>query len=44
MMIFLLATAMMIAMLIATAFSLHNEAQNVKLQVRRQSVRHNRFG
>ena len=44
MMIFLLATSMMIAMLIATAFGLHNEAQNVKLEVRRQNVRRNRFG
>ncbi len=34
MLIYLLATAMMIAMLIATAFSLHQEAERVKLESR----------
>lgn len=44
MMIFLLAATMMIAMLIATALGLHNEAQNIRLEARRQTVRRNRFG
>ncbi|WP_268932158.1 hypothetical protein [Neoaquamicrobium microcysteis] len=43
MMIFMLAAAMTLAMLIATAFGLHNEAQAVKLEARRRSVR-NRIG
>lgn len=44
MMIFLLAATMTLAMLIATAFGLHSEAQNVRLDVRRQTVRRHRFG
>lgn len=44
MMIVLLAATMMIAMLIATALGLHNEAQNARLQARRQIVRRTRFG
>lgn len=42
MMIFLLAAAMTLAMLIATAFGLHNEAQAVRLESRRRTMR-NRF-
>ena len=38
MMIFMLAAAMTLAMLIATAFALHQEAQRVRL---RQSARDN---
>lgn len=34
MMIYMLAAAMTLAMLVATAFSLHNEAQRVKAQQR----------
>lgn len=41
MMIFLLAASMMIAMLIATAFGLHSEAQNIRLEARRETVRRN---
>lgn len=44
MMIVLLAATMMIAMLIATALGLHNEAQNVRLEERRQVVRRTHFG
>ncbi len=44
MMIVLLAATMMIAMLIATALGLHNEAQNVRLEARRQVVRRTHFG
>ncbi len=40
MMIYLLAATMMVAMLIATAFGLHSEAQNL----RRETVRRGRFG
>lgn len=36
MMIYLLATTMTLAMLIATAFGLHSEAQNAKLERQRQ--------
>ncbi|MEO3385813.1 hypothetical protein [Mesorhizobium sp. CAU 1741] len=39
MMIYLLATTMTLAMLIATAFGIHNEAQNAKLERQRQRVR-----
>ncbi len=39
MMIYLLATTMTLAMLIATAFGLHNEAQNAKLERQRQRAR-----
>jgi hypothetical protein len=39
MMIYLLAATMTLAMLIATAFSLHNEAQNARLERQRQTVR-----
>ena len=44
MMIIMLAAAMTIAMLIATAVGLHNEAQTVKLETRRQSNRRYRLG
>mgnify|MGYP001022195366 CR=1 FL=1 len=44
MMILLLAATMTLAMLIATAFGLHHEAQNVRLDARRQVARHHRFG
>jgi len=43
MMIYLLALTMMLAMLIATAFGLHNETQNAKLERQRQTVRRYRF-
>lgn len=43
MMIFMLAAAMTLAMLIATAFGLHSEAQSVKLEARRRTV-NNRLG
>lgn len=39
MMIYLLAATMTLAMLIATALSLHNEAQGVKLEAQRRAVR-----
>jgi Flp pilus assembly protein TadB len=42
MMIFMLAAAMTIAMLIATAFGLHSEAQRVKAESRNR--RFDRFG
>lgn len=35
MMIVLLAAAMVVAMLVATALALHNEAQNVRIEARR---------
>ena len=44
MMIFMLAAAMTVAMLIATAVGLHNEAQSVRLEARRQTVRRYRLG
>lgn len=44
MMIFMLAAAMTLAMLIATAFALHNEAQHVKLEARRRDHRRHRMG
>jgi hypothetical protein len=44
MMIFMLAAAMTLAMLIATAFALHNEAQHVKLEARRRDTRRYRMG
>lgn len=43
MIIFLLAVSMMLAMLVATAFSLHNEAQNMKFDMRRRQVSQRRF-
>lgn len=43
MMIFMLAAAMTIAMLIATAISLHNEAQTVRLEARRHTARRYRL-
>ena len=42
MLIYLLAAAMMILMLIATAFGLHQEAQRVKIEARRERL--HRFG
>ncbi len=42
MLIYMLAAAMTIAMLIATAFGLHQEAQRVRVQER--NARSNRFG
>jgi len=42
MLIYLLAAAMMIAMLVATALGLHQEAQRVKVEARRDRV--HRFG
>ncbi|MCO6050677.1 hypothetical protein NGM99_12885 [Mesorhizobium sp. RP14(2022)] len=42
MLIYLLAAAMTIAMLIATAFGLHQEAQKVRIEARRNRV--NPFG
>lgn len=39
MMIYLLAAIMTLAMLIATAFGLHDEAQNVKLEAKRRVAR-----
>lgn len=39
MMIYLLAAIMTLAMLIATAFGLHHEAQNVRLETRRRVAR-----
>jgi hypothetical protein len=42
MLIYLLAAAMMIAMLIATVFGLHQEAQRVNVEVKRERM--NRFG
>lgn len=45
MMIFMFAIAMTLAMLIATAFGMHQEAQRVRLEHQRRSARHfNRFG
>ena len=44
MMIFMLAAAMTLAMLIATALALHNEAQNVRLEAQRQEVKRYRLG
>lgn len=42
MMIFMLAATMTLAMLIATAFGIHNEAQRVKAEARDR--RFDRFG
>lgn len=42
MMIFMLAAAMMVAMLIATAFGLHQESQRIKEEARIKS--YDRFG
>lgn len=39
MMIFMLAAAMTLAMLIATAFGLHSEAQEVRLKAQDQAAR-----
>ena len=44
MMIIMLAAAMTIAMLIATALALHNEAQNVRFEVQRKTARRTRIG
>jgi hypothetical protein len=44
MMIFMLAAVMTLAMLIATAFALHGEAQAARLDARRQTAGGNRFG
>jgi hypothetical protein len=44
MMIFMLAAAMTLARLIATAFGLHNEAQAIRLESRQRSARNRRFG
>lgn len=44
MMIYMLAAVMTLAMLIATAFALHGEAQATRLESRRQATRGNRFG
>ncbi|TWG59380.1 hypothetical protein [Aminobacter sp. J44] len=41
MMIYLLAATMTLAMLIATALGLHNEAQSVKLEAQRKAARRN---
>lgn len=43
MMIYLLAAIMTLAMLIATAFGLHHEAQGVKLEARRRVTRRTFF-
>ena len=44
MMIYILAAVMTLAMLIATAFALHSEAQAARLEARRQAAGGNRFG
>ena len=44
MMIYMLAAVMTLAMLIATAFALHSEAQTARLEARRQAANGNRFG
>ena len=44
MMILMLAAAMTLAMLIATVFSLHQEAQQVRLETRREKANRSRFG
>lgn len=44
MMIFMLAAIMTLAMLIATAFALHGEAQSARLDYRRQITGGDRFG
>ena len=44
MIIVMLAAAMTVAMLVATAIGLHNEAQTVKLEARQQSMRRHRLG
>ena len=44
MMILMLAAAMTLAMLIATVFGLHQEAQQVRLETQRENARRNRFG
>lgn len=43
MMIFMLAAAMTLAMLIATAFSIHNEAQRVRLDNQVRNARRYRM-
>jgi hypothetical protein len=43
MMIFMLAAAMTLAMLIATAFSVHQEAQKVRLETQRSHARNYRL-
>lgn len=44
MMIFMLAAVMTLAMLIATAFALHGEAQSARLDTRRHAAGGDRFG
>ena len=44
MMIFMLAAVMTLAMLIATAFALHGEAQSARLDTRRHMAGGDRFG
>jgi lipopolysaccharide export system protein LptA len=44
MIIVMLAAAMTVAMLAATAIGLHNEAQTIKLDARQQSLRRYRMG
>jgi hypothetical protein len=44
MMIFMLAAAMTLAMLIATVFGMHQEAEKVRLDTRRQAARRYRLG
>ena len=43
MMILMLAASMTLAMLIATAFALHNEAQSVRLETQRNTARRHRL-
>ena len=43
MMIYLLAATMTLAMLIATAFGLHNEAQNARLERQRRDTQRYRM-
>ena len=44
MMIYILAAVMTLAMLIATAFALHSEAQTARLDATRQANGNGRFG
>ena len=43
MMIIMLAATMTLAMLIATAFSLHQEAQRVRIQTRQRQMQRRQF-
>lgn len=43
MMIIMLAATMTLAMLIATAFSLHQEAQRVRIQTRQRQMERRQF-